>query len=184
MTWKLGNLVQLVRERNSEQEQALLRVFFAIFIFIFMFSRFNAGNSSSTQDVVFFFSGSFLIFSITLLAIVFFRPDSSEKRQPLAIIADLGATTFVMLMTEEIGTLFYGLYLWIIVGNGLRYGTKLLVMAHRFGVLGFVVVILFNDYWRIHKYFAIGLLLTLILIPLYIYKLLERLNQAIRRAEE
>ncbi len=180
----LGNFFQRLRKNGGEQEQALLRVFFAALIFAFLLSHVNTGNASGVRDIVLFFSGSFLIFSIAFLTIVFVRPNPSEKRQLLAIFADLGAVTFGMLMTEEIGTLFFGIYLWIIVGNGLRYGTKSLVRSHILGVLGFTTVILVNDYWQIHSTLAAGLLLTLVLIPLYIYRLLERLNQAVTHAEE
>jgi two-component system sensor histidine kinase RpfC len=180
----LSNAFRLLRENNSEQEQALLRVLYATFIFILLFLHFNSGNSSAIDDSVLVFSGGFFVFSIAFLRIVFLRPNPSEKRQLLAILADLGAVTFVMLMAGETSTLFYGIYLWVIVGNGLRYGTKSLVTSHILGVFGFITVILFNDYWWIHKPLAIGLLLTLILIPMYIYKLLERLNHAITHAEE
>jgi two-component system sensor histidine kinase RpfC len=184
MIQMLGNTFRRLRKSNSEQEQALLRVFFATLIFSLLVSHFNAGNSSAIQDIVLFFSGSFMFFSIAFLTNVFLRPNPSEKRQLLAIFADLGAVTFGMLMTQEIGTLFYGIYLWVIVGNGLRYGTESLVKSYILGVFGFITVILFNDYWRIHGTLAVGLLLTLVLIPVYIYKLLERLNQAITHAEE
>jgi len=100
------------------------------------------------------------------------------------MIADLGAVTFGMLFTKETGTLFYGIYLWVIVGNGIRYGTQSLVRSQILGLLGFSAVILLNDYWSAHTTLAIGLLLTMILIPLYTYKLLERLNQAVIHAEE
>ena len=98
--------------------------------------------------------------------------------------ADLGAVTFVMLMTKEVGALFFGIYLWIIVGNGLRYGPKSLVRSQIIGVLGFSLVITLNDYWSSHSTLAIGLLLTLISIPLFTFTLLGRLNQAIKHAEE
>ena len=180
----LKNIFLRLRKNNSEQEQAMLRVFFAALIFIHLLSIFNANEDSAVEETVLIFSGEWLIFGIVFLMVVFISRKLSEKRQLLAIVADTSAVTFGMLMSEEIGTLFYGIYLWVIVGNGLRYGTKSLVVAHLLAVLGFITVILFNDYWRIHGSLATGLLLTLILIPLYIYKLLVRLKQAITHAEE
>ena len=184
MIQMLGNAFRRLRRNNGEQEQALLRVLFATLIFILLLSHFKAGNNSAIHDAVLVFSGGFVVFSIVFLMIVFTRPYPSEKRQLLAIFADLSAVTFGMLMTREIGTLFYGIYLWVIVGNGLRYGARSLVIAHLLGVLGFITVILSNDYWQIHSSLATGLMLTLLLIPLYIYKLLDRLKQAITHAEE
>lgn len=184
MILKLENFFRRLRKYSSEQEQALLRVFFASLIFIHLFSVFNEFENSVVEKIVLVFSGEWLIFSITFLTLVFIRPNPSEKRQLLAIIADTSAVTFGMLMSEEIGTLFYGIYLWVIVGNGLRYGTKSLVITYLLAVFGFIAVIIFNDFWNTRIYLATGLLLTLTLIPLYIFKLLERLNQAIIHAEE
>ncbi|KXS31993.1 MAG: Multi-sensor hybrid histidine kinase, partial [Candidatus Gallionella acididurans] len=184
MLRNLKNIVRRLRKNNSEQEQALLRVFFATIIFILLFLNFNLGNNFSNHDTVLVFSSGFLVFSIAFLMIVFVRPGTSEKRQRLAILADLSATTFVLLMTEEPGILFYGIYLWVIVGNGLRYGTKTLLIAYILSILGFTTVIIFNNYWTVNRSLSVGLLLTLILIPLYILKLLNRLNLAILRAEE
>lgn len=122
---------QQLRKINGEQEQAIIRVLFSTFIFFFLLSHFNAGNHSSTNDIVLGFSAGFLIFSILLLIVVYLKPAPSEKRQFLAICSDIGAVTFGMFMTAEIGTLFYGIYLWVIVGNGLRYGIKSLVKIGR-----------------------------------------------------
>ena len=184
MFQKLNKFFGRFRKASSEQEQALLRVFFASLIFSHLLSIFNSTSDSSFEKSVLIFSGIWLTFGIVFLAVVFASQKSSEKRQFLAIITDTSAVTFGMLLSEEIGTLFYGIYLWVIVGNGLRYGTKSLLIAYLLAVSGFVSVILLNDYWKIHSTLALGLLLTLILIPLYIYKLLERLNQAVVRAEE
>ena len=184
MIQMMGNSFRQLRKNSSELEQALLRVFFSGVIFVHLYSIFNATSETLAQESAFVFSAGFLIFSIAFLAIIFFNPNPSEKRQLLAIVSDLSAVTLVMLMTEELSTMFYGIYLWVIVGNGLRYGTRFLIRSHILGVAGFVTVIIFNDYWQIHSTLAAGLLLTLILIPLYILKLLDRLNQAILRAEE
>jgi len=172
-----------LRRGGSEQEQALLRVFFAVVIFFHLISL-DTGQAGVLQPVVLVFSGVFVVFSLLFMAVVFRSRESSEARQLVAMISDLGAVTVGMLMTEETGTLFYGIYLWVIVGNGLRYGSKSLFRSYILSIAGFISVILFNDYWKQHETLAISLLLTLLLIPLYIFKLVERLNQAITHAEE
>jgi two-component system sensor histidine kinase RpfC len=89
-----------------------------------------------------------------------------------------------MLMTGETGALFYGIYIWVVVGNGIRYGTRALIRSHVLSVIGFTGVILTNDFWSAHRTTSVGLLLTLILIPIYTLKFLERLNQDVTHAEE
>ncbi len=176
--------LQQVREIDGEHEQALLRVVFALIIFVYLFLISDPDKNSSTQKTVLIFSGIWFVYAALLERAISFNQNPSETRQSLAMVADLSAVTFGMLMTRETGTLFYGIYLWVIVGNGIRYGTRALIRSHVLSVIGFTGVILMNDYWSTHSTLAVGLLLTLILIPLYTLKLLERLNQAITHAEE
>lgn len=176
--------IQQVRKIDGEHEQALLRVVFALIIFTYLFLIFDSDKNSSAQKIVLIFSGIFFIYAALLERVISFSQKPSETRQTLAMVADLSAVTFGILMTRETGTLFYGIYLWVIVGNGLRYGTRALIRSHVLSVVGFTGVILTNDYWLTHSTLAVGLLLTLILIPLYTLKLLERLNQAVTHAEE
>ena len=184
MIHRARTFLQCIREGGNEHEQAALRVVIALIIFIYLILTFDTANGSLAQKAVLIFSGIWFACSVLLAAVIFFSHKASRIRQTLAMVADLGAVTFGMLMTRETGVLFYGIYLWVIVGNGLRYGTQSLVRSHILSVVGFVAVILFNDYWSLHRTIAVGLLLTLILIPIYTLKLLERLNQAIAQAEE
>ncbi len=172
------------REINSEHEQALLRVAFALGILIYLLLIFNLDKSSTPQKAGLVFSGIFFVYAALLERVISFSRKPSERRQLRSMVADLSALTVGMLMTKETGALFYGIYLWVIVGNGIRYGTGALIRAQILGVIGFTVVILLSDYWSNHAVLAMGLLLTMILIPLYTLKLLERLNLAITHAEE
>ena len=176
--------LQQVSEVDGEHEQALLRVIFALIIFVYLFLIFDLDKASSAQKATLIFSGIFFVYAILLERVISFSHEYSRLRQSLAMVADLGAVTFGMLMTKETGALFYGIYLWVIVGNGIRYGTQALVRSHILSVIGFTGVILTNDFWSTHGTLTVGLMLTLILIPFYTLKLLERLNQAITNAEE
>lgn len=169
---------------GSEHEQALVRIIIALLVVIYLSYIFLSGENSSAIRHVFIFCSLFL-FSSVLLAIAIFRSNRpSERRQFLAMFADLSAVTYAMYMSGEVGSLFFGIYLWVTVGNGLRYGSRSLLMAQALSVLGFFAVILLNDYWLTHGTLAMGLLLTLISIPLFTFVLLGRLKQAITHAEE
>lgn len=101
------------------------------------------------------------------------------------MLADIGAVSFEMLTTQEVGALFWGVYLWVIVGNGIRYGRNLLIGSYAASLIGFFFVILLNDYWlNQHPKLALGLLITLALVPVYILKLRNQLNRALENAKE
>jgi two-component system sensor histidine kinase RpfC len=183
MNDKLAYFIQQVRQREGEHEQSLLRVFFAFPIFIYLFIEFYFVRPTSVGVPVFIFSAVWFTSSILLVLYILYRGDTSRRRQWLAMFADIGAVSFGMLMTHEAGVLFYGIYLWVITGNGIRYGKESLVSAYVASLFGFSAVIYLNDYWHDHLRIAVGLWLTLLCIPLYILKLRGQLNDALEKAK-
>ncbi len=183
MNQRLEEFLKRFRKPGSELEQALLRVIFSVIIFAHL-HHVDASKSAEIRNVVLVFSAGFIVFSVVFMTIALLSHQQSEKRKFLVMFSDLVAVTFVMLMTKETGTMLYGIYLWVIVGNGLRYGTKALIQAYIISIVGFLTVILINPYWLSQSTLSIALLLTLLLIPLYMYKLVDRLNLAINHAEE
>lgn len=168
---------------GSEHEQALSRVAISLLAFSYLSFQFFSNENASHIWPFFIFSGVFFLGS-TLLTIAIFLSRPSETRQFVAMIADVCAITYGMFMNGEMGTLFYGIYLWIIVGNGLRYGSKSLFRTQFLSVLGFAAVVSFSDYWPAHRTLAAGLLFTMIAIPLLTFSLLERLKKAVSLAED
>ncbi|HEY7985554.1 MAG TPA: ATP-binding protein [Methylophilaceae bacterium] len=184
MKEQLRFFMQQVRARDGEHEQSLIRVFLAFLIFGFLFIEYELVKSTYVTKALFVFSGVWFACAVLLILVILVGRVSSRKRQWLMMFADISAVTYGMLITQETGTLYWGIYLWVIVGNGLRYGTKPLIIAYVYSLIGFAGVILLNPYWPAHPRLAVGMLLTLLLIPLYILKLRNQLNTAIESATE
>ena len=126
------------------------------------------------ENVLFLTLGFYLLFSILVTTSTYLKPTFSSKRQMLCILADTGIITFSMISTQEQGGILYGLFLWIIVGNGIRYGMRSILITQIMSIIGFLTVIALNPYWLSHNELSIGLLITLILVPLYLSRLLIR----------
>jgi two-component system sensor histidine kinase RpfC len=182
MREKLNTFILLIKNKNGEHEQALLRIFFALLIFVYLYAQFKI--ESSSYATVLLFSEGWLIFSIALTLHILVDGMPSRNRQILSMLADISAVTYGMYLTQEGGVIFYGVYLWVIVGNGLRNGIQSLTLAYLFSLVGFTTVILFNPYWWSHIQIAAGLMIPLALIPLYIMKLRNQLNRATEEAKE
>jgi two-component system sensor histidine kinase RpfC len=175
------HFITQVSERNGEHEQALIRIVFTTSFFIYLF---NVNTVSPSAIHVLEFLAGYILFSALLIAHLLKNPVSNKYRIALSIAADMGATTYGMLVTQESGAIFYGVYLWVIVGNGLRYGIPALLFSYGCSLAGFIAVITTNDYWLAHPRLSLGLLMPLILVPLYIKKLRNQLNQALESAKE
>jgi two-component system sensor histidine kinase RpfC len=184
----VSDFLRQIKEKTpsygSEHEQALARIVIASLAVAYLSYKFFFSQDPSAITPVLALCSVFFTSSV-LLAVKVFRSDKpSEKRQFFAMFADISVVTLAILMSGEFGALFFGIYLWITVGNGLRYGSKALIRAQVLSVTGFVLVFIFNDYWSTHDTLAIGILLTLVTIPFFTFTLLKRLSLATRHAEE
>ncbi|BCK87891.1 sensor histidine kinase RcsC [Sideroxyarcus emersonii] len=183
MKERLDYFIQQVRQREGEHEQSLLRVFFALPIFLYLLVEYYFVTPATVGVPVFIFSAVWFSCSILLVIYILYSRNTSRRRQWVAMFADISAVSVGMLMTQEAGVLFYGIYLWVITGNGIRYGKESLISAYVASLLGFSAVIFLNDYWHDHLRIAVGLWLTLLCIPLYILKLRGQLNDALEKAQ-
>ena len=102
----------------------------------------------------------------------------------LAIFADIGVLSYGIYVGDESTSLLYPIYLWVIFGNGFRFGLKYLFIATAVSVAGFSVVVATAEYWRAHLHLAGGLLAGLIVLPLYAATLIRKLSAARQQAEE
>ena len=182
MNDRLAYFIQQVRQREGEHEQALLRVFFTFPIFVYLFVEFYFITPTPIGAPIFAFSVVCFAGAILQALYVLYKRNTSRTRQWFVMYADIGAVSVGMMLTDEAGVLFYGIYLWVITGNGIRYGKESLVSAYMASLLGFSAAIYLNAYWHDHLRIAVGLWLTLLCIPLYILKLRGQLNDALEKA--
>ena len=184
MNEKLRYFLRQVREREGEHEQVLLRVTFSLIIFIYLLFERVFGDLEAIPGNVLLFLEIWILLSVALLLIVLHNRLSSRRRQWIAMFLDIGAVTYLMLNLKDAGYLLFGIYLWVIVGNGIRYGVPPLIGSYIFSLLGFALVVTANPFWSSQPRLSIGLFLTLTLIPLYLIKLLNQLKKAIVVAQE
>ena len=125
--------------------------------------------------------GAYLLFGMAWLMLVKRHPGTFVSRRATVIVGDLTITSFGVYMMGELGASFYPLYLWIIVGNGMRYGPRYMYAATSTGVFAFAVVLVLSDYWHDKIAMGLSLLVGLIVLPLFYLHLIHRLHASTRR---
>jgi len=176
MNWIEWPRSRLQGRPDSEHEQALIRVVIMSLVFGFFFS--------TGLDSVTILAGSYLIVSIMLVVWILISPAKNIPRRVMGIVGDMAGASFGLTLAGGVGSPLIALYLWVIVGNGFRYGLNYLMLSTLFAILGFSAVLIFDPFWSTHVWFGSGLLITLAVIPLYIAGLIKRLHQAIHVADE
>lgn len=163
---------------DTEYEQSLVRL---VILFI-VFSYLSLNLPEGKETVV--MTGIVIVSVLALVIFILARASTriSAPRRLTGMFLDLGATTFFMSVMGESAAPIFGVYLWVTLGNGFRYGEKYLYMSTGLSVIGFLTVMFVSSYWIDHRTLAIGLLASLLVIPAYVALLLKRLNKAIKVA--
>lgn len=128
---------------------------------------------------LFFITTSALILAGTLI-----NTDISRPRRIIGAIVDFTTASFLLMIGGETSAPLVGIYLWVILGNGFRYGVPYLYFSTVLGALSFGAVLLFNPFWHMHQALGVGILFTIVIVPLYAASLTRQLHAAVRRANE
>ena len=177
----------LSRRPDSEHEQALIRVVLATLTFVYLRTYWikSLGRPLTPEELrLFWTSAIFPIFSIVLFFLITISSGISPFRRLLGIVADLCLSAYGISVVEHAGAPLYVIMLWVIFGNGFRYGRKYLFVSAAIGTIAFGVAVFENSYWLDKIPMAIGLQAGLVMLPLYISALLKKLTIAGKRAEE
>ncbi|MBA4383080.1 MAG: hybrid sensor histidine kinase/response regulator, partial [Sideroxydans sp.] len=166
-------------QHSGEHEQATIRLVITPALFLYLWLV-NGQNSPGEVYVVV----AFALYALLLSTHILISPAENTWRIRLTILADISATSVSMMLTNDSGVVFYGIYLWVIVGNGMRYGVPALLFSYACSLAWFIFVTTNSPYWISHPRLAEGLFAILLLIPLYILKLRNQLNKALDSAKE
>jgi len=184
--WRgLDNIARDLTDReDSEHEQIIIRVIAANVVFGYglIVVTFSPGNpAAATAGLIL---GIGLLVSWLLLLNLLIRPGRSFGRRYIAMLADLGFLSVYLHFGGGSAAAWYGFYLWVSIGNGLRYGVRPLFYSIITGVVGFSAVIATTPYWYERLPLSAGLLFSLMVLPAYLTSLIRNLTEAKAQADE
>jgi len=126
---------------------------------------------------------AFFLFSLALSLHINASPAPSHRRRIIAMVGDIGTLSLGLVIGAEVTASTFPIYLWIIFGNGFRFGLFFLTISSLAATICFALVILTSNYWQSFYNLSFGLLLALVVLPLYARKLIKDLSDARRNAE-
>lgn len=126
---------------------------------------------------------AYLSFNAALYAMQRYDMWKQEERWLAAIILDVMMAFAVMLREPEHLSVFYPIILWMILGNGFRYGIKWLFIAAVLSTVTFGIVVASTAYWQQNFWLGVALTIALIAIPAYCSTLIRKISHAKEQAE-
>ena len=171
---------------DSEPEQAKLRSSIALILVAYICFPWHANETlaetmTSHASIVLL---SWTVLGAFLLTAIAINPVPSQPRRIFGAILDMGSLSlFFYYGGAEVVPTFL-MYLWVILGNGFRFGLSNLYVSQGIAIVGFSIVVIGADYWQDHRTFGVSLLLMLLLLPLYASFLIKKLHAAVESARQ
>ncbi|NYH49963.1 ATP-binding protein [Xanthomonas arboricola] len=173
---------------DSEHGQAIVRIVLISLILSYVLVpsvRHSLPLHQHTGVLVIVLTG--LGLGLALFGWLLWRPDRSDARRILGMLADYGLMAAGMIQMGEPLAWVYVVVMWVTVGNGLRYGNRYLYLAVAMAVVSFSTTLWMTEYWQHNQRLGVGLAVGLATVPLYFSSLLRQLTRATaeaRRASE
>ncbi|EJN00012.1 putative protein with fused histidine kinase and response regulator receiver domain [Phyllobacterium sp. YR531] len=191
---RLGNLSSTLRDQfskfkrkgqDTERSQAVVRLIIIPFFFSYIFyAAISQDLSAEFLTIYSYYWIYYVITSLILFACIVIWPGKYLLRRIFSMSHDYIAMTFAMSVGGQVTLPVYAILLWVTVGNGLRFGPRYLVAATAAALLALATTTFFNSFWRGYPYVVGTLMITAILVPSYIYVLLNRVHKAYNAALE
>lgn len=173
------------RKQDTERSQAVVRLIIIPFFFSYIFYAAVSQNLSAEFLLIYsYYWVYYVLASITLFLCIVIWPGKYLLRRVFSISHDYIAMTFAMSVGAQLTLPVYAILLWVTVGNGLRFGPRYLIAATIAALLALATTTYFNSFWRETPYVVGTLMITAILVPSYIFVLLNRVHKAYNDALE
>lgn len=176
----LSRIAASLRGRpDSEHEMSFNRLAIGFTIVIYLAI---AGFGGATEQLV--VMCFYPIATVAIFAHILAYPQRSIIRRYVALLCDVGTLSIQLHIGGEPSSILFPLYLWIVLGNGFRFGVEALLWGMVISLAGFLAVVFTTPFWLEHGDLSKGLVLGLLLLPLYASTLIRKLSQAKLQAEE
>jgi len=167
---------------DSEHAQVFVRIAITALFSAYLGWEVSDGNRNPALFATWLILIGELAGALGLLGAILASPAPSDVRRWIGMLLDYSAMGGVMYLQGESASPLYAVYLWVTIGNGMRYGPRYLYSGTALAALSFALMMRTTPYWLQNPYLSWGLLLGLIAVPLYFASLLKALTHAIEDA--
>ena len=177
LSWIAG---RLKGRPDSEHEMSFNRLVFAAIIVLVLLIKFKPGVAHGALIGM----GIYIALAVAMLGHIVLYPAICQTRRLLALVLDCCFLSWQLHLGGETVAVFFPIYLWVIFGNGFRFGIGFLAIAVPVATLSFGVTVLTTPFWYRQPHLSEGLVIGLIILPAYAGTLIRKLSLARRTAEE
>ncbi len=180
---------RLLRRADTEGQQTVIRLVLSVALLAYTWSVAPRDPHfqllpEPLRQALYLWPPLALAWPLAQIAWILKRPRIHPLRRTLGLVHDLAVLSAYLWWLGPYGGVVYVIFLWVIVGHGMRFGPRTLAAASVLGIATWTGVMLTNGYWGDQGPLGWGLLLGLVMIPGYAYLLQRQQLQSAREAHE
>jgi two-component system sensor histidine kinase RpfC len=171
--------IKQAKEFYSFVVRLVLGIFLASYIWLGITNQeFILSRETFSNFAVFYFS-------ITLLlGLDLFRRPKSHIRRYITLIFDISCTSYAALLTGSGNSEFMLIYIWLYIAYGTRYGLPYLLTAVVLVIFEYNIILILSNSWTVQPLSAAAQLFILLVMPLYLFSMINKLRKAKLGAEK
>lgn len=159
---------------DEEYSQGIARMVISFLITCYMIIHDFLYHDFATSSIM--IMGFYFTYSVYNLYYISKKPGKHSFRRVTNIIGDITVISYAIYISSPAAIVLYPVLLWIVVGNGLRFGIKYLFIALATAEIIFTPAMLYNNNWDTHRELIYSLSLGLVVLSLFFAKLIDRLH--------
>lgn len=126
----------------------------------------------------------YLVLHGALLVQLLINPRPSAMLRGVAMLIDIAAVAYEMLIGGVVTAWLFPAFLWIVFGNGFRFGPRFLLAAIGLSIAAFGAMAAVTPFWRNDPSLTAGVIVGMIILPIHNLALWRRVSAARLQAEQ
>lgn len=168
--------------KSQEAKQITMRFVFWAFTSLYLYIA-NASDILTMPDVgILIIVIGYLVLLLLTYISIYFIPDYFPRRL-FSIALDVTTATAIIYYSGGAMSPAFLLYIWLLSSNAIRFGQREIFTSQVLSLTGFIFVLVYTSENLLHPIQSMFQLLTLIIFPLYLNKLMSIKNEAKEQAE-
>ena len=168
--------------KSQEAKQIIMRIVFWAFTSAYLFIASTSGIIDiPTFAILTIIIGYFFMLVVTSISIYYY-PDYFPRRL-FSITLDVAAASTIIYYSGGTTSPAFLLYIWLLSSNAIRFGEREVIASQILSIIGYLFVFIYSIDSLEHPIQVLFQTLTLIIFPIYLYKLMRMKDNAKELAE-
>ena len=168
--------------KSQEAKQIIMRIVFWAFTSVYLYIASTTGVIEIPTAVILTIIIGYFFMLVAIAISIYYRPDYFPRRL-FSITLDVTTATIIIYYSGGTASPAFLLYIWLLASNAIRFGEREVIASQILSIIGFVIILIFSVDQMEHPIQALFQILTLIIFPVYLFKLMLMKNKAKELAE-